>query len=370
MESISQVSKKSSKHVDKLSLIAVCAVCLGIFIVMVWPKSKSVITDVERGNKSSYLDSTLQDNLNEAKKLKEMAEKEKIEALFSSQRQAVMLPAPANRLPIEREVSAPQVANDNLSQEVKVRMNSPSTFINNDDGNSQKSVSYKDKSGVQEASILSHGADGDFLNSKGAFGAVSATQLSHPSFTVPAGELISATLETAINSQLPGMVRAITTRDIYSLTESRKLIPRGSTLVGQFNSGVVQGQTRIAVIWNRLQLPSGVVISLESPGTDSMGRSGQGADFVNHHFFERFGSSVMLSLLGSYASNAGVSSLDQMNSKAMFKNQIASSMQAASSAELGQNMSIKPTMDIHQGTNINIFVAHDLSFYQVMRGQS
>ncbi len=183
--------------------------------------------------------------------------------------------------------------------------------------------------------------------------------------TVPAGEMIPATLETAINSELAGMVRAITTRDIFALEGGKLLIPKGSTLVGQFNTAITQGQSRIFVVWNRLQMTNGVIVTLNSPGSDPIGRSGQAADYIDRHFFERFGSGALLSVLGAYTATSGVHGQDEYNSMSQYRMNIASSFQQAANQTLQQDMQTRPTLQINQGAAINVFVAHDLDFYRV-----
>ena len=113
------------------------------------------------------------------------------------------------------------------------------------------------------------------------------------------------------------MARAITTRDVYSLSASILLIPKGSTLVGQFNRSITQGQSRIFVVWNNLQLANGVIVTLNSPSADAIGRAGQAADTINRHLFERFGNGVLLSVLGAYTATGGVNGQDEYNSKAL-----------------------------------------------------
>ncbi|VEG91193.1 TrbI/VirB10 family protein [Legionella spiritensis] len=249
-----------------------------------------------------------------------------------------------------------------MSKETLARMNAPTTFFNAATTNNVN-ITGEEQSG---AVLNGNNANAQFINQQNDITSVTAKRLPHPALTVPAGEMIPATLETAIHSELPGMVRAITTRDVYSLQGENLLIPRGSTLVGQFNSAVSEGQSRILVVWNRVQLANGVIATLNSPGTDSIGRSGQGADYINRHFFERFGTSALLSILGAYTANNGVNGQDEYNSKSQYRMAIASSFQQAAGQTLQHSMQIKPTLAINQGTPIHVFVAHDLDFHGVI----
>jgi type IV secretion system protein VirB10 len=191
--------------------------------------------------------------------------------------------------------------------------------------------------------------------------------MAHPDWTVPAGEMIPATLGVAMNSELPGMIMAVTERDIYSLTGEHVLIPRGSKLVGQYNSSVVQGQSRFLVVWNRVQLANGVIVSINSQGSDSLGRSGLQADSIDRHFLERFGGSSLLSIIGAFAANQGVDSNTKYNSAAEYRSAIASSFSQAAQQSFERDRQIKPTLDKYQGAEITVFVSRDLDFSSVAK---
>ncbi|MEE4315823.1 MAG: TrbI/VirB10 family protein, partial [Erythrobacter sp.] len=79
-----------------------------------------------------------------------------------------------------------------------------------------------------------------------------ARAMTNPSTTVTEGTLIPAILETAINTDVPGYVRAVVSQDVRSFDGKRVLIPRSSRLIGQYQSGVQQGQKRAYVIWTDL----------------------------------------------------------------------------------------------------------------------
>ncbi|KTD49599.1 hypothetical protein Lrub_0698 [Legionella rubrilucens] len=250
-----------------------------------------------------------------------------------------------------------------LSKDLVARMNAPTTFFNEEEGSGTSSPGVNNP--AQGGLLTGNSNNVQFVNQQNDITTATAKQLPHPRLTVPAGEMIPATLETAIHSELPGMVRAITSRDIYSLEGENRLIPRGSTLVGQFNASVADGQSRILVVWNRVQLANGVIVTLNSPGTDSIGRAGQEADYINRHFFERFGTSALLSVLGAYTATSGVNGQDQYNSQSQYRMAIAGSLQQASGQTLQNDMMIRPTLQINQGAQIQVFVAHDLDFYRV-----
>jgi type IV secretion system protein VirB10 len=161
--------------------------------------------------------------------------------------------------------------------------------------------------------------------------------------------MISAVLETAINSDLPGFVRAIVSRDVTGFDGSRILIPRGSRLVGQYRSEVAIGQSRAFVIWTRLLRPDGVSIQLASPGTDPLGRAGLDGK-VDRHYLQRFGPGLLTTAVTAALSRSSRS------------NQLVIGTAQTAVGATSQGEAIKPTVTVPQGTAIQVFVARDLDF--------
>ncbi len=189
-----------------------------------------------------------------------------------------------------------------------------------------------------------------------------ATQMQNMDTLLAQGKMISGILETAIQSDLPGMVRAITSDDVYSFNGSTLLIPKGSRLIGQYRSGVRQGQSRVFIIWNRLIRPDGASIDIGSIGTDALGRSGLEGE-VDSHFMERFGSSVLLSITDG-ALAAAVNAIDNDDASSVSVSG-SSDFSRSSEIALENSINIKPTIHIDQGERIKIFLGKDLDFSSV-----
>jgi type IV secretion system protein VirB10 len=338
---------------DKSLFALLVVVCVIIAMVSFMPSSQKARVESQADTSNASSD-TLEQNL---KMLSELNARR-----AELQNKGDVFPSTNNHPPKLRHSKE---ASKEASQEVAARMNAPSTFMIDEDGDESTGNGLAASTGQGNNTLTNNNANAQFVNQQDDIVSVSAKRLPHPGLTVPAGELIPATLETAINSELPGMARAITTRDVYSLERGNLLIPKGSTLVGQFNANVVQGQSPMLIVWNRVQLANGVIVSLNSPGTDTLGRAGQGADYVDRHFMERFGSAALLSMVGACVANAGVNGQDQYNSQSQYRMAISESFQQSAGQVLEQDMRIKPTLQINQGTRINVFVAHDLDFHGV-----
>ena len=179
-----------------------------------------------------------------------------------------------------------------------------------------------------------------------------ATRMANPGHTVSQGTLIPAVLETAINSDLPGYVRAVVSQDVRSFDGKRVLIPRSSRLIGQYRSGLSAGQTRAYVLWSRLIRPDGVSVAIASPAADEAGRAGL-AGQVDGHFFKRFGSALLLSVVEA-ASAVGTGGASLLVSRG-----------GAAGVAAQQNGAIPPTIRVNQGQLIRVFTARDLDFGRV-----
>lgn len=115
---------------------------------------------------------------------------------------------------------------------------------------------------------------------------------------VKTGTFISSALEMGINSDLPGMITARVTEDIYdSVSGCRLLIPAMSKLVGSYDSKIALGQGRILVVWNSMVFRDGSELNLAGmQGYDMAGRAGLESDVDNHYlrlFGVAFGMSVV-----------------------------------------------------------------------------
>ncbi|RLA54468.1 MAG: type VI secretion protein [Gammaproteobacteria bacterium] len=199
--------------------------------------------------------------------------------------------------------------------------------------------------------------------SSNAVDRVHASTIANKSYTIAQGSMIRGVLETAIQSDLPGFIRAEVAHDVYSFDGSHLLIPKASRLVGQYRSALVRGQTRVFVIWDRLLRPDGASILIGSPGTDLLGRSGLEGD-LDTHFFKIFGASVLLSLVDG-AIAIGVASVRDSSGSNTTILQNTNSLNRAAEIALENSINIPPTIHVDQGTAIQVFVARDLDFRSV-----
>jgi type IV secretion system protein VirB10 len=190
---------------------------------------------------------------------------------------------------------------------------------------------------------------------------VSAKRNTNVRYKILQGKLIAAVLETAVDSDLPGMVRAVITKDIYSDAGDVVLLPRGTRLVGQYNASLSTGQTRVIVAWTRAITPQYIDIALGSPNTDQLGQAGMGGE-VDTHFWKIFGTSALLSVLGVAASSTNTGSNQNQLNGNLYQNAVSQGVLNTSNTVLQTKINIQPTVRIAQGSLIQVFVARDLDF--------
>ena len=174
------------------------------------------------------------------------------------------------------------------------------------------------------------------------------------------GTFIECVLETALSSDVLGMTSCRITRDVYSTSGNIVLLERGTKIIGQYKGGLKQGQSRLFVLWNRAETPSGVIIDLDSGGTDTLGRAGH-EGFIDTHFYERFSGAIMLSLIDDIGAYAVGQTSDTQNGQIQLGGTAGSTSDAAGIA-LENSINIRPTFYKNQGDPIRIFVARDLDF--------
>ena len=174
-----------------------------------------------------------------------------------------------------------------------------------------------------------------------------------------AGAVISAALITGIRSDLPGQITAQVTENIYdSPTGKILLIPQGTRVIGQYDSGVGFGQRRILLVWNRLIFPNGRSIVLErQPGADAEGYAGL-EDGVDYHWGELFKAAALSTLL-SVGAESGSSS-DESDIVRALRNGASDSISQTGQQIVQRQLNIAPTLTIRPGFPVRVIVTRDL----------
>ena len=200
-----------------------------------------------------------------------------------------------------------------------------------------------------------------FLNQTPDKRTVSPDRVAAPSSknVLQAGAVISAALITGIRSDLPGQITAQVTENIYdSPTGKILLVPQGTRVIGQYDSGVGFGQRRILLVWDRLIFPNGRSILLErQPGADAEGYAGL-EDGVDYHWGELFKAAALSTLL-SVGAESGSSSGESEIVRAL-RNGASNSISQTGQQIVQRQLNIAPTLTIRPGFPVRVIVTRDL----------
>ena len=178
------------------------------------------------------------------------------------------------------------------------------------------------------------------------------------------GAMLDCVLETKIVSTVAGMTSCHLTRDVYSTSGRVVLLDRGSRVVGRYQGGMQQGDTRIFVLWTRVETPAGVVVELQSPGAGPLGEAGLGGH-VDTRFWDRFGAAVLLSVVEGGVDAAVARAARASQGTSIIVGNTANTGKEVIARSMEPTINIPPVLVKNQGERVGIFVARDLDFRSV-----
>jgi type IV secretion system protein VirB10 len=182
----------------------------------------------------------------------------------------------------------------------------------------------------------------------------------NPGNTVVQGTMIQAVTETALDSTLPGAIRAIVSEDVHSFDGNRVLIPRGARLLGRYRSDVALAQSRVMVAWDRIILPDNQTVEISAFGGDELGRTGT-TGFVDTRFAQRFGSAALISLIGAMPAAAAGQIEDE--AAADVASDVGTDLRESTQSVMQDYLAIRPVIHVDQGTRITVMVDRDLEIF-------
>lgn len=172
------------------------------------------------------------------------------------------------------------------------------------------------------------------------------------------GSIIEAALETGIHTGRPGPVRARVVRPVRDSKRLEKvLIPAGTQLLGSMEGTLAGQEPRAVIVWNRMIFPNGETKDL--PGLPALDQSGEGGlqDKIKHHRAQRFGSAVMLALVGSATSIATTAT-----SGSLIGGSLALELSRNATGQLDRGLRRQPTLILRPGYRFLVYVSKDMTF--------
>lgn len=274
--------------------------------------------------------------------------------------------AEAERLRLEAEERARQrtlLEQRRAEREAELlerRLSDGNVFDESEEGQST-SGSQEDETGVRELS-----QNEQFLRDSAnqGFNTVRANDLGDTSRIIVQGTLISAVLETAINTELPGNIRAQVVHPVFSFDGQEILMPAGTRLIGTYNPEISIAQKRVLIAWNRAITPEGKSVTLAATGVDRLGRAGQDGN-VDTRFTERFGTAVLITSIAaipSFLANDDASGNSTTEAATDVAQDVSDDLKDTTEDVLEEYLSLPPIIRVPQGTLMNVLVNQDLVF--------
>lgn len=199
--------------------------------------------------------------------------------------------------------------------------------------------------------------------------ATSAAFIRSPDALLVRGTYLRCVLETRIITDVPGYTSCLVTEPVYSINGRTLLLPKGSKIYGSYNGGPVA--KRVDVIWDRITTPNGIDVAMSSPGVDGLGSAGVPGQYTAH-WGKRIGSALLISLIADgfkyAAAENGPESTAISGSGFAIQNPYESA--TARTMERLANQALdnqpQPTVTVNQGTVMNVYVAKDVDFSNVL----
>lgn len=177
-------------------------------------------------------------------------------------------------------------------------------------------------------------------------------------YVLQAGTVIPAALVTGLRSDLPGQIAAQVTSHVYDNPTGRfLLVPQGSRLLGEYDSRIAFGQSRILLVWTRMILPDGRSLVLErQPGTDEQGFAGL-EDGTDHHWGRLFLAAGLATIL-NIGTELGADSEDEI--ARAIREGTGDTIGRAGDEIVRRQLAVPPTLTIRPGFPVRVMVTRDL----------
>ncbi len=285
--------------------------------------------------------------------------------IVSAQQRGDNVPAPPIGSPDPRAQAA-EAARQRIAQERDAARTS-SVFLGHGAANAgadvQPTAIAPDQAATPQSDTAAQGgqaAKRAFMAQASNPNTVSVERLAPPASPniIQAGSVIPAALITGIRSDLPGQITAQVTANVYDSPTGRiLLIPQGARLIGEYDSEIAAGQTRVLLAWDRLILPTGRSIILErQPGADAAGFAGL-QDRVDQHWGNMLKAAAISTLLGVGA-ELGADGDDDLTRALRRGSQ--DTINQSGQQIVRRQLDVQPTLTIRPGYPLRVVITRDL----------
>ncbi|MEB6080402.1 type VI secretion protein [Serratia marcescens] len=189
----------------------------------------------------------------------------------------------------------------------------------------------------------------------------------NPDLYVPENTAIPCSLDYRFVSDRAGKIRCTIAEDIWSASGNTKLIEKGTTASGVYQTGAETGMThgegRAFLIITKLRTRQPPYLDIPLVDTLAAGELGEaGVDgWIDTHFRERFGGALLVGMIpdiGAWASN----SAGQKDRNTDYTENSRQAMADMARTTLENSINIPPTLYKNQGEIINLITGQDIDF--------
>ena len=178
-------------------------------------------------------------------------------------------------------------------------------------------------------------------------------------YKLPRGSIIETSLQNQLDGSFSGPVSTLVTIDVWSHDRQRLLIPKGTRVLGESERVQQWDQQRLAVMFDRFDLPNGESVNLEDAiGLDQVGSTAL-KDKVNNHYLAKFGTSVALGAIAGL-SLYGTGGYMTADGGDLYRQSVAQRGGQDSGRILERQLNRMPTITIRPGTRVKIWLAKDI----------
>ena len=228
-------------------------------------------------------------------------------------------------------------------------------------GNKSRKTSDKAKANAREYADSDNNLNEKLMPAKIEAG--TAGRIHNRYLTLAKGTFINCILETKVDTTVPGMTSCRIPENIYSMDGRTVLVEAGSRMFGEYRGALAQGQDRVFVLWTQIHTPYGVVVDLDSPGTDPLGGAGHTGE-VDFHWWRRFGNALLFSLIDDSFNFATMKASERSDGVSYYTTS-QDSMSELIKEAMKQTGQVPPTIRINQGSRIGIFTARNIDMSSV-----
>ena len=178
-------------------------------------------------------------------------------------------------------------------------------------------------------------------------------------YQIPEGTIIETVLTNRLDGTYAGPVNCLVTTAVYAPDRQHLLIPAGARVLGEARAVTTFGQSRLAVTFHRILLPSGARVDLHAfHGLNQVGETGL-RDQVDRHYAQIFGASAAVGAIAGLAQAQTSVGLDATAVDA-YRQGAAANLAQSSARILDRFLNLLPTVTIREGHRIKVYLSSDL----------